>query len=104
METKLFKSKEESRKAYKEYVEEHIKAVQTCFRLFGMNIIKFITKESNRFIISSNSELYEMVDKLVSVHDRSKFSPEEFDAYAAKFKRSKERSKMLICSSSNRKC
>ena len=90
MENKLFKSKEESRKAYKEYVDEHIKAVQTCFKLYGMDIIYYIYENMDRFIIISNQQLYYFMERLIEDHDKSKFSAEEFDAYAAKFKRSEE--------------
>lgn len=81
----IYKTKEESRKAYKDYIYKHVNGVRKAFELFGKQLCETaiaIRKPSSEL---SASELFHMMRSIIASHDRSKFGEEEFEAYAAKF-------------------
>lgn len=81
----IYKTKEESRKAYKEYIYKHINGVRKAFELFGKELCENVIALRMPSSELSSSELFHMMRSIVASHDRSKFSEEEFEAYAAKF-------------------
>ena len=76
-------TRDESLKKYKEYVDNHIKNVYNAFLQYGVEIINMviISRKSN----SSYDTTYDELMKNVLEHDKSKYSVEEFEPYAAKF-------------------
>ncbi len=86
-----FETKSESRNAYSSYVNNHITGVRKAFDMFGGELCRLIFNERNDIgKVSDYKELYDKIDIILSDHDKSKYSAEEFDAYAAKFYTSKE--------------
>lgn len=87
-----YKTIEESRLAYKEYVDSHIKAVQYAARTFGLEFAELIeqfrtsTKEYDGYYVM----LYRMVLAEVKYHDKSKYGEFEFDQYRRHFYPSEE--------------
>lgn len=82
----IFKSYDQSRAVYREYVMRHILAVQKMFAEFGDILIDLYLIES--FYVNDESLADVLKAKTaynILSHDQSKLSPEEFDAYAAKF-------------------
>lgn len=89
-ETKVFKTREESRAANKDYIDEHISNVKKAFDLVGEDICRYVYKAMNfskedpdKLDVEEYISLIR--DYLIPKHDESKYEPIEFDAYAAKF-------------------
>lgn len=65
---------------YMDYIKEHIQNVQKAFdEITNMN------NEKIKELYSNDSELVNNVRNRVNVHDASKYSKEEFDAYRRNF-------------------
>ena len=83
---KVYETIEESRDAYKRYVDAHIDAVKEAFIEFGDIIADIIIPDKgidrNIFIMN--------VKNNITRHDESKYSNEEFEPYRARFNPCKE--------------
>ena len=64
---------EESKKAYMDYINNHIDNVSKAFDQYGDQLCSALEIDKSR------------LDSIVSIHDRSKYTDEEFDPYRAKF-------------------
>lgn len=82
MNNKIFETKEEASIAYYKYVTDHINNVHIAWAQFGIQLCQYL--ESKRENISA-SELYMSVHSRVFIHDKSKFSKEEYIPYVQKF-------------------
>lgn len=83
----IFETKQESREAYKKYVQEHIENVQKAFAMFGVYLVSYLESRVGR---ENRGWLINAVKTNIRDHDKSKFGTIEFDAYAAKFYPCKE--------------
>lgn len=81
----MLKTKEESIQAYKEYTDRHVSFVQKAFDEYGKYLVQKVL--ANRYHTESETDeiVYMKVAQLVQLHDMTKYSEEEFEAYAAKF-------------------
>lgn len=84
----VYKTRDESLKAYKEYVDDHIHCVQRAGEIYGDIIFDLVQKRFSGG--SSNTKLSRTIfkEQLISVlrdHDRSKYGMFEFNQYAANF-------------------
>lgn len=83
----IFETKQESREAYKKYVQEHIENVQKAFNMFGVYLVSYLESRIGR---ENRGWLINAVKTNIRDHDKSKFGSIEFNAYAAKFYPCKE--------------
>lgn len=83
----MLKTKEESIRDYKEYVDRHVSFVQKAFEDYGKDLIrKVVSSRTPRPYEDIDLEnVYIKVAQLVQLHDKSKYEAEELDAYAARF-------------------
>lgn len=78
-----YKTIEESKKAYKEYCDTHIANVMKAFKLVGDEILAYRDKALSTgkgFIVSRI-----VIKNHLAMHDMSKYSDKEFEAYRKMF-------------------
>lgn len=86
MEKQIYKTIEESRTAYTDYVNAHINAIKDAFEIFANQLLMDILSSQN----ASDTEILlgvymARLEQSIEKHDESKFSEEEFEAYRARF-------------------
>lgn len=78
----VYPTRAASHEAYKEYVNNHIRFVQKAFNYKDHMIARYFCKA---FGIKLEDSFISKMIPIIQDHDMSKFSDEEFSAYAAKF-------------------
>lgn len=84
MNNKIYKTKDESQKAYKEYIDNHIKYVQKAGNLYFDIIWDLVCKRPSASGLNKSIFKEQLMANLQN-HDRSKYGIFEFQQYAAKF-------------------
>lgn len=80
-----YETKTEALEAYKQYIISHIKHVKETFLEYGSDLITLVTSTRSPNNPTNHTSLYNTILSNIEIHDQSKFSPEEFEPYAARF-------------------